>query len=466
MTNQRNYWLIGGNFNGNTADSQEIEEEIQEKIIRYGYDDTASHNAWRFYNEIKCGDIVLAARNRHTNCECLFAGVASGNVNISGHYQELMVVNISEKSAIATIIKQNYEDMPGGDSTNPYGPIYSCKDLDRTNNGQNTLITKLEEIFMDYDYALEPLKELVKSSRNLILTGAPGTGKTYDARQVAQMLGDDSSHIESVQFHPSFDYTDFVEGLRPSNDSTGGGAISFKLVDGVFKSFCAKAAKSLVSDDSQKYVFIIDEINRGDIAKIFGEVFSLIEPDYRVSKEHIEILESNERQRYHVKSPKRSVKTQYSNISNGNDIFAEGFFIPDNVYIIGTMNDIDRSVEIFDLAFRRRFAWKELTVEDSKRMLYSWVDENGKPVLTQEELSQIILRMDQLNEVILGALGAEYQIGASYFRNYIKCGKNFDNLWKWHIDNVLKEYLRGRPDRNELSEKMKNAYDAIVGDCV
>lgn len=172
------------------------------------------------------------------------------------------------------------------------------------------------------------IKDLLKANHNIILTGAPGTGKTYLSKRIAKDIAGDESRIGFVQFHPSYDYTDFVEGLRPvktTDEEKNGGTIVFERKDGVFKKFCKDALQA----PDHKYVFIIDEINRGELSKVFGELFFSIDPGYR--------------------GEDGRVKTQYQNLVEKGDEFAEGFYVPKNVYIIGTMNDIDRSVESMDL---------------------------------------------------------------------------------------------------------------------
>ena len=402
--------------------------------------------------------------------------------------------------------------------------------------------------------------KLVGANHNIILTGAPGTGKTYLAKQIAaQMIlgkeyNEETASDEEkkkmkeqcgfVQFHPSYDYTDFVEGLRPVNKN---GNVGFERCDGVFKSFCQKAIghssskvtqrdaymmlewcknnfpnhpiKSLrsskeisfeledgqiyaiassgnkysvnddkiirylqtqeydthetyvptvgkyildnYSDDIEKslYVFIIDEINRGEISKIFGELFFSIDPGYRGTAGR--------------------VKTQYRKLVEEKDVFYDGFYVPENVYIIGTMNDIDRSVESMDFAFRRRFAFKEVTAKESQQMLDSdsaWgKDENGnsrKP--SPEVISDIKERMDKLNEAIcpdkkdsnkkgIEGLSSAYHIGASYFlklANY-KNGEDsydYEKLWDYHLKGLLFEYLRGMPDAEEKLDALGEAF--------
>ena len=242
-----------------------------------------------------------------------------------------------------------------------------------------------------------------------------------------------------VQFHPSYDYTDFVEGLRPIKDSNGN--IMFERKDGVFKEFC----KNALQNRSSKFVFIIDEINRGEISKIFGELFFAIDPGYR--------------------GEIGRVKTQYNNlISNDetDDEFEDGFFIPENVYIIGTMNDIDRSVESMDFAMRRRFAWKEIKAKDTQYMLDN--------ILDNEVLDEAKERMNKLNKAIekIEGFNSSYHIGASYFlklKNYYDNSRDnkeaFTSLWENHLKGLLYEYLRGMPDAENKLNELKNAYSTL-----
>lgn len=298
--------------------------------------------------------------------------------------------------------------------------------------------------------------EFYIKSHNVILTGAPGTGKTYLAKKVAAaIIGcgleeldqyDESGErliksYEFVQFHPSYDYTDFVEGLRPYNTGT---TVGFKYHSGTFRTFCEKA----LNDSEYNYVLVIDEINRGEISKIFGELFFSIDPGYRGTK--------------------GSVTTQYANVveeSTNVKKFQKGrFYVPDNVYIIGTMNDIDRSVESMDFAFRRRFAFVEITAKDSQGRILK-----GNPEMQHQniDLNLVIRVMDAINKKLddLG-LNSSYHIGAAYFcklKEYKNQTKSmWESLWKYHLKGVLYEYFRGEPDADKKLEVIYEAYKNVA----
>ena len=378
---------------------------------------------------------------------------------------------------------------------------------------------------------LDKYISLLKTNKNLILTGAPGTGKTYMAKEIAKAMG---AEVGFVQFHPSYDYTDFVEGLRPKNDENGN--VGFERKDGVFKEFCKKSFdvivirpsrfnenyeeealnylkkyyngekilthkqkkyfhikiengkiyaqpdsgnSYLVDDDTilkylktgeynkehqstyppsigeyikqniygkieypaigdKVYIFIIDEINRGEISKIFGELFFSIDPGYR--------------------GEKGKVNTQYQNMVPEGDVFKNGFYVPENVYIIGTMNDIDRSVESMDFAMRRRFAWQEVTAEESYTNM---IEQDPEFALVKDEIKA---RMFNLNKAIVETEGLDeaYQIGAAYFRKYLDYQDKtnpFDCLWENHLKGLLFEYLRGNRRAKELLEKLHDAFN-------
>ena len=208
------------------------------------------------------------------------------------------------------------------------------------------------------------------------------------------------------------------------------------------------------TSQSKKFVFIIDEINRGEMSKIFGELFFSIDPGYR--------------------GEKGKISTQYQNLVPEGDVFKKGFYVPKNVYIIGTMNDIDRSVESMDFAMRRRFAFEEITAEQSMSMFddpESWKDENDKIVkIPDDMLTRLKIRMRNLNAVILDSklnLGQAYQIGGAYFLKFAKYFKDgeekaFANLWNYHLKGLLTEYLRGMPKAADHLKKLKECYDTSI----
>lgn len=255
---------------------------------------------------------------------------------------------------------------------------------------------------------------LLKRKKNIILQGAPGVGKTFIARKLAYEIMNrvNDANIEMVQFHQSYSYEDFVQGLRPNQK--GG----FDLRDGIFYSFCQRA----LAHPDRPFFFIIDEINRGNLSKIFGELLMLIETDKREEK--------------------FSLKLTYAEDEE------DRFYVPDNIYIIGTMNTADRSLAIVDYALRRRFAFVSLQPDYSSNFR-SFLAGKG---LSEGIIEHICISISKLNNKIKENvnLGEGFQIGHSYFCTYTNDYE--ENQWWADILNYELKPLLEEIWFDELSE--------------
>ena len=474
---------------------------------------------------------------------------APEKLEIDHQYQKpiFSYTDINEYNKVKEIIfnAPNFKDVneKAGNQAFKYGMIRYVQFLNDVFNKKNIL--ESNKTFQTNNLKGK-LSDLLEHTHNLIFHGAPGTGKTHLAKEIAKAMGAETAF---VQFHPSYDYTDFVEGLRPLPQDDAG-QIGFELRDGVFKSFCERALENLEAslkteteieqeqsldekinefidtsiEENTKYtitqgneffitnadekniyisipnnektnkltlrkneittllkqeqniesgnkirevfrrkwrtqqdsyilslynniktiqttnanrknanrvtkkpfVFIIDEINRGDLSKIFGELFYALDPGYRVTAEALKAVKSGEN------FP--TIRTQYANMERDGNTFDNAlniskqddfghFFVPENVYIIGTMNDIDRSVETMDFAFRRRFTFVEIRASDRVEML----DEIEDAAIRQQALA----RMNAVNAVIsqTEGLSSAYHIGGAYFLKLKTLDNDFEKLW-------------------------------------
>jgi AAA domain (dynein-related subfamily) len=270
-------------------------------------------------------------------------------------------------------------------------------------------------LFLDRKY-FEEMLNLLDTKKNLILQGPPGVGKTFIARRLAYSLleVEDRTRVRFVQFHQSYSYEDFIEGYRPTERGT------FGLRKGLFRDFC----QSAVDDSSREHVLVIDEVNRGNLSKIFGELLMLVEPDKR--------------------SPAWSVQLAYS----GDD-----FHIPANLYLIGLMNTADRSLALVDYALRRRFAFFTLDPQFQSPSFSSYLDELGA---SRALVSAIVSRFESLNRTIAedtANLGRGFCIGHSFF---CPAGlqPTLDEEWyrrvvETEVAPLLREYWFDRPKHAE-----------------
>lgn len=407
----------------NKSEIKEAMKKIYGPNLSY---QNATHATWQFANEMKVGDIIFVKKGRS---QLIGRGIVTSDYfydSEAEEYNHIRTVNWTHhgewsypgKAAMKTLT----DVTPYIDVVEKLKNIFddgTSEDVEEVEKSYSSYTKEdfLNDVFMSEE-EYERLRSVFVFKKNIILQGAPGVGKTYAAKRLAySLIGEkNAERVKMVQFHQSYSYEDFIMGFRPSD-------IGFELRKGTFYNFCKRAELDAVND----YFFIIDEINRGNLSKIFGELFMLLENDKRGA----------------------SLQLVYSD---------EKFSIPDNLYIIGMMNTADRSLAMLDYALRRRFAFFELQ---------PGFDTDGfktyQSNINNRKLDNLIACVKNLNYAIATdeSLGEGFCIGHSYFCNLTPESVNdqvISNIVEYELIPLLKEYWFDEPTLvREWSESLRSA---------
>ena len=394
----------------------EMRQAMQEKIDPSRSFKNDAHATWQFVNEMKPGDIIFAKKGMH---QVIGRGVVASDYEFDpqrDHYKNIRQVKWTHKGEWQhpgqAVMKTLTDITAYTDYVEKLNSLFESEIEDDIEEPVEIDLKPydadmfLEEVYMDKN-KYDTLVALVEKKKNVILQGAPGVGKTFAAKRLAySIMGvKDPSRVMMVQFHQSYSYEDFIMGFRPTQE--GG----FELKHGAFYDFCKSAE---VDSEDTPYFFIIDEINRGNLSKIFGELFMLIESD----KRGIEL------------------KLLYAD---------EKFSVPKNVYIIGMMNTADRSLAMMDYALRRRFAFFDMD---------PWFNTKGfrqyQEGLQSEKFNKLIERVESLNADIASddSLGEGFCIGHSYFCELKETSdQTLSGIVEFELAPLLKEYWFDEPTK-------------------
>lgn len=386
---------------------QEIINTMKQLVDPNSSNTHRTHAAWQFVHEMKPGDIIFVKKGMH---QVIGRGVVESEYiydDKMGEYPNVRKIKWTHRGQWAHPGKAVMKTLTDITEYTDYVKKLNNLFINESTDGdlEEPIIVYpeyskekfLDEVFMT-EQEYDTIRDLIKVKKNVILQGAPGVGKTFAAKRLAySIMGiKDQSRVNMIQFHQSYSYEDLIEGYRPTE--TG-----FEIRKGALYNFCKKAA----IDEENDYFFIIDEINRGNLSKIFGELFMLIESDKRGNS--LQLLYSEEK-----------------------------FTVPKNVYIIGMMNTADRSLAMLDYALRRRFAFYNMKPGFNTQGFINYKARKASPVFVK-----LIKSVEQVNEVIAAdeTLGEGFCIGHSYFCNIHEINDNtLSNIVEYELKPLLKEY--------------------------